>query len=304
MQVRKSFGVVLAVLGCGKLAVAWNDSINIWDMPLGHCTQTLKGHRGSVESLALLAEDTLASGSGDGTIKVWKPSTAACLRTMIAHTGRMTCHTMVQALAGIGEEGSLASDDGTVRAWNANGICFRLLVGPDLTAVLSLAVVSGHTIAAGYANGTIRVWDLSTGACLRALNHFRGLRTDVLVMMPNGRLVSGGQDAIVRLWDLNTGEPLLELVAHSESVYCLCVLDDGRLVSGSKDKTIRVWDTDTGACVQTLYGHEDELLDIIALPHTPQTNNNTRQKSANALRILLVNNCKAKKNHGDWASRR
>jgi WD40 repeat protein len=71
---------------------------------------------------------------------------------------------------------------------------------------------------AGINAGTIRLWDVTTGAVL-----------------PDDRLASGSNDGTIRLWDVTTGAETARLEGHSGSISALCVLLDGRLASGSYD---------------------------------------------------------------------
>jgi WD40 repeat protein len=45
----------------------------VWDVSTGRKLRTLNGHKGSVNSVAFSPDgQTLASGSRDGTIKIWQ----------------------------------------------------------------------------------------------------------------------------------------------------------------------------------------------------------------------------------------
>jgi WD40 repeat protein len=50
------------------------------------CLQTLEGHGGWVNSVAFSHDSTrLASGSGDGTVKIWDAGSGGCLQTLEGH---------------------------------------------------------------------------------------------------------------------------------------------------------------------------------------------------------------------------
>jgi len=74
---------------------------------------------------------------------------------------------------------------------------------------------------------------------LRVLSHGGG-RVTSLVMLPDGRLASGGEDGKIKLWPKEGGgEP--EVLSQGSRVYSLAVLADGRLASGSVDGNIKIW---------------------------------------------------------------
>ncbi|MFF5157794.1 protein kinase [Streptomyces sp. NPDC000348] len=105
----------------------------------------------------------------------------------------------------------------------------------------------------GSEGGTVRVWDLTAGHCLRTLRgHDR--RTDAVALDPDGRLVaSGGPDGSVLVWEVATGRRLHRLAAHAANVESVALSPDGRLlVSASPDGAVLVWETGTGRLVRTL----------------------------------------------------
>ena len=87
-----------------------------------------------------------------------------------------------------------------------------------------------------------------------------------MLVLPDGRIVSGSSDCSVRVWDPSDGRCLLTLKGHSSWIRCLAVLPDGRIVSGSSDCSVRVWDPLDGRCLLTLQGHSDIVRCLAILP--------------------------------------
>jgi WD40 repeat protein len=58
------------------LASSSYQTIKIWDTTSGKELKTLNGHTNWIRSLAVLPDNTLASGSYDQTIKIWALNTS------------------------------------------------------------------------------------------------------------------------------------------------------------------------------------------------------------------------------------
>ena len=94
-------------------------------------------------------------------------------------------------------------------------------------------------------DGVLRLWDLSSGKCIRSMRGHRG-RVNCTAFFPDGRwAVSGASDHSLKLWNLESGESEISLIGHMGSITAVAVSPDGRWVlSGSVDRTIRFWEID------------------------------------------------------------
>jgi WD40 repeat protein len=132
--------------------------------------------------------------------------------------------------------------------------CLQTLVGHTgwVTAVAVVGPDGRHVVTGGF-DRTIRVWELATGACVRALEGHAGAVRAVRVTPDGRRLVSGSHDKTARVWDLASGVCLQTLEGHTGWVHAVAVTSDGRrAVTGSADNTVKVWQLETGTCLQTL----------------------------------------------------
>ncbi|KAF9343105.1 hypothetical protein BGX26_006255, partial [Mortierella sp. AD094] len=88
---------------------------------------------------------------------------------------------------------------------------------------------TGHRIASGSDDKTVRLWDVDTGKCVRTWQGHKAAYS------PKGdQIASGGGDLTVRLWDADTGEYVLTWRGHSGWV--------------RGDETVQLRDVDTGEC--------------------------------------------------------
>jgi uncharacterized caspase-like protein len=115
----------------------------------------------------------------------------------------------------------------------------------------------GRHALSGSFDGTLRVWDLDTGAELRRLRaDDMGWVRSVAVSADGRYGLSGGEDRVVRLWDLTGGTELRQLRGHKDAVSGVAFSPDGRYaLSGSEDGTVCLWDLAAGTVRTCFRGH-------------------------------------------------
>ena len=237
----------------------------------------------------------LASGSDDGTVRLWDMDNGALLHILAEHAGGIWS----VAWSGDGRMLASGSDDGTVRLWEvASGISLHILRGHrggiwsvawsedgrlasgsedgtvrlwDAVSETSLYILEGHAnwvwsvawsgdgrvLASGGGDGTVRLWDTTSGALLRVLEDHTDWIWNVMWSRDGRSLAGGSKDGTVRLWDLASGALLRILEGHIGEVWSVAWSKDGRLASGSDDGTVRLWDATSGTLLHILKGHTE-----------------------------------------------
>ncbi len=146
------------------------------------------------------------------------------------------------------------------------------IFGENVGAVASVCLRSdGKMALSGYSSGqssddaTLRLWDVSTGACLKELKNKDTV--SALCMSVDGHYaLSGSLDGSLRLWDLKTGNHLKTLWGHTGAVTSICLSADASLaVSGSADKTLRFWEVETGKCLRAIVSRDPGSLNAVCL---------------------------------------
>ncbi|GAA5947309.1 hypothetical protein JCM3765_001619 [Sporobolomyces pararoseus] len=208
-------------------------------------SHTLIGHDANVCALNV-SEDgrTIVSGSWDKTAKVWKDFKLAY--TLEGHEQSVWA---VLALEG-GEDLFLTgAADNLIRLYKGDKLqkTFR----GHTQAVRALAKVDksagggegGDLFASGSNDGTIRLWSLQSGECVKILNGHDSFVYSLAAIPDSlgGGLVSGGEDRTVRVWRASDGECEQTLVVPAVSVWCVTVLANGDIAAGASDGLVRVF---------------------------------------------------------------
>ena len=114
----------------------------------------------------------------------------------------------------------------------------------------------GMQIMSGLDDGSVRVWDASTGVELKKLKGHTRAVSSAVFSSDGMKIVSGSYDKSVLVWDASTGVELKKLKGHTGYVFSVAFSsDDMRIVSGSYDNSVRVWDALMGEVLIELKGH-------------------------------------------------
>ncbi|MFD1542410.1 WD40 repeat domain-containing protein [Nonomuraea guangzhouensis] len=181
-----------------RLAIGGPDSVvHLRDLATGKSAE-LMGHAKPVNSLDFTRDGTyLATGSEDGTARVWNVATGVSVTTLKSDAESV----MSVAFNPDGTRLATGSFDGTVRIWDvATGLVVTELKGQSqyLSAVAFNA--NGTRLATGSSDGTARVWELGTGKYVEFRIHSLGNLAILVAFSKDGtHLVAAANKG--RTWD-------------------------------------------------------------------------------------------------------
>ncbi|KAJ2784019.1 ubiquitin-binding SDF ubiquitin ligase complex subunit met30 [Coemansia interrupta] len=140
---------------------------------------TLVGHTDWVNAVRLYGENTLFSCSDDMLIKRWDLEQRQCVRTYTGHTHHVqSLHLSNRAPPLLPP--SLSHRSGSSRDRDTDDDQRPFMITGSL-------------------DGTMRVWDIETGECLKTIfGHVEGIWS---MTFDSLRIVSGSNDGVVKIWD-------------------------------------------------------------------------------------------------------
>jgi WD40 repeat protein/transcriptional regulator with XRE-family HTH domain len=261
----------VAISRCGQYwaAASWQGEVRVWCQE-GQCLhQVWRAHTDIVWALSFSPDElTLASGSLDGSLKLWEVEHGALLWSGWQTGG-------IEGLAFAPDGGLLASGghDASVRLWDAQqGTLLEVLQHPGPVFALAWSP-EGHLLASGDFAGTLRLWQTQPTGSASVRQALAGHSSWVrgLAFAPEGNLLaSGSWDGTIKLWEVGEeGSFCLHqtLVGHTDKVQCVAWSADGAtLASGSFDHTIWLWDAKQGSARVVLQGHSAAVTGLAFMP--------------------------------------
>ena len=187
----------------------------------------------------------LATGLGDGTIRVWDMQTNE-EQVVAAHTG------MIWSIAFSADGKTLASssDDNSVRLWDVNTWAELDTLKGHSDKVVGVAFSpNGKKLISAGLDYSLRVWDKNERMASRTLRDSD--RQGPLVFLPAQGAIASTSGGVLRVWDLLTGEQRSIIPNLGENIQCVVMSETGVLAAKTGD-AVALWNSRSGGSVRTL----------------------------------------------------
>ena len=298
----------IALAPDGRRAFGLRDGHVLLRDAAGNDVHQTRLHTGSITSLAFDAEGRLLTGSGrppsgnwlgDGTSIAWEPQQDERRPLLFGTLEGAPVAAVPSPDAGAALR-SLAG--GTVELWSVSPGERRLLGHPETVRAVAFSA-AGDVAITGGDDGTVRTWDVDTGARQESLDAHLGPVTCVAQTADGRLLLSGSLDASVAVWVvdredaraaltddggaiavspnddiavgasggavqlLDAGGVPVATLGRSGPVMSVAVSPDGDTVlAGHEDGAVAVWDARSRTGRAVLTGHDGIVWELAFSP--------------------------------------
>ncbi len=205
-----------------------------------------QGHAGDVKAIAYAPNGRFVlTASDDNKLKLWDVDKGRVLRTFAGREETRSADFSSDGLQVI-----------------ANGDVWDVETGRQVRTLEGLAgwvvgfAPDRKAAAAADHEGTVRVWDVSSGRLLHRFGSGMGQIAAIALSSDAKLLAAGGEDKVVRLYDLASGKLLSTLSGEVGLSGSIRFAPDGRHVSALGGemftKTLSIWDTANGRLVRAI----------------------------------------------------
>jgi hypothetical protein len=242
-----------------------DDAVKVWRISDGNLLHNLLGHSHWVYSVALTGDDeTIISGSLDGTVQWWQLTTGTKLPQLLDHKAAVNAI----ALTSDGQRLVVGGNDARIEIWQPqNSLSIHQCQG-HLQNVACLATNrQAQLIASGSSDYTVRLWHLQEGRLMRTLLGHSGRISGVAITPDGQKVVSASHDGTLKIWEVATGGLLDTIVAHDRPIGAMALSPDGQtILCGSDDRTVTLWKLRDSKLLHTLSGYERPILSVAFSP--------------------------------------
>jgi WD40 repeat protein len=217
-----------------------DDSVTLWDIETRKVISKWTGHTNVVYALCWRADgEQVASGSWDGTARVWDVNTGETILTI------KTGHQWARVVMYSPDSSKLATGgdrENAVKIWDAKtGELLNTLKHYHWVDKLAWTSDGKKLISGEY--GLIRIFDTTTWQQIAILEGHTNIVNAISLSQNNRLLASVSWDKTTRLWNLDTNLQVGPSLQHEEGLCSAALPPAGKvLVTVCEDGNVYTWD--------------------------------------------------------------
>lgn len=239
-------------------------TVSLWNEPVGQSDfYPVSTTPSLVDALAFSPNGSTAFVTRNGVVSAWDIETG----TRLAARGYPVRGKLMDLVA-VGDSLSVV-----VAASGARPVVLRDLYADGTTELeggqdgtVTRVSPDGRHLAAGFANGTVRLWDLDSRLG-RSVPAAGPDPIQALAWNPEQEALAVASGASIGIYRLDSPESVQLLGNFGPNALDLDWSPDGRrLLSGFDDGSVAVWDTKTARCLAVLEGHQGPVRHVLWRP--------------------------------------
>lgn len=237
-----------SVIASGTLVV------RLWSPDDGEFFSEFIGHEACINSLIMITDFVLASGSNDKTIKLWKINTGICIKTL---TSDSCVYVLLKMSGNLIVSGC---QNKTIILWDiSTGECLQNFNNHS-NYIWSLAKLNDSLFLSGASDNTIRINKIETAHTIENSEFNFSQKFDMsghlnliieLVMINDYMIASASIDYTIKIWNIKLKKCLKTLIGHNSYIISLICVTEDLIVSASEDY-IKVWEISTACCLKSI----------------------------------------------------
>ena len=106
--------------------------------------------------------------------------------------------------------------------------------------ISSLVAINSKKVLLG-GKGELLMFDVETKEITPISKDVKD-RINCLIQLPDGKVVSGGQDNTIKIWDIEKKSIIATLEGHTSIIWDIKYLGNNKIISGGDDNTSKLWD--------------------------------------------------------------
>jgi WD40 repeat protein len=252
-------------------------AVRLWSVPAFAAAGSFTGHKNSVNSLSLSAdEQLLATGSSDGTVRVWSFPDGRCLQTLekqvtsvfapegdllatISTKGQVglwqaKTGTQIRSISALDKRTTCVAfaPDGSTLLIGGTGPIHRValadgnkvgeLTGHKIVVACLQVSPDGKWLASTGADGQLRLWSTKDWTEARAVK-IQNSGVLQIAFAPRSDSVTVAADHVIQTFAVKNGNVVERVEVNLKGLYGVAISPDGKyLANAAADGKVRVWE--------------------------------------------------------------